>query len=70
MSAANPGPRGPVPHTVYVSFSAEINPATTQVLISVMSQQANQGVQAVYLMLSTPGGVTMNGLNLYDYRAS
>jgi ATP-dependent protease ClpP protease subunit len=51
---------------VYVSFSAEINPTTTEVLISVMSQQANQGVQAVHLMLSTPGGVTMNGLNLYN----
>ena len=52
--------------TVYVSFSAEINPTTTENLIAVLANQANQGVDHVYLMISTPGGNVMNGLNLYN----
>ncbi len=52
--------------TVYVSFSAEINVKTTESLIAVMSQQANDGVEHVYLMMSTPGGEVMSGLNLYN----
>jgi ATP-dependent Clp protease protease subunit len=51
---------------VYVSFSAEINASTTESLIAVMSNCANKGVKKVYLLLSTPGGFTMNGLNLYN----
>ena len=57
-------PQAPPP-IVYVSFSAEIVPATTESLIAVMANCANQQVPHVYLMLSTPGGVVMNGLNLY-----
>jgi ATP-dependent Clp protease, protease subunit len=51
---------------VYVSFSAEINANTTEVLIATLANQANSGVDHVYLMLSTPGGNVMNGLNLYN----
>ena len=51
---------------VYVSFSAEIIPSTTESLIAVMSNCANLKVKAVYLLLSTPGGMVMNGLNLYN----
>lgn len=51
---------------VYVSFSAEIIPSTTEALIAVMAQCANQGVPEVHLLLSTPGGAVMNGLNLYN----
>lgn len=51
---------------VCITFSAEINPSTTESLIAVMTQQANAGVQEVYLLLSTPGGSVMNGLNLYN----
>ena len=36
--------------TVYVSFSAEINVKTTESLIAVMSQQANDGVEHVSLL--------------------
>lgn len=50
---------------VYVSFSAEINPSTTESLIGVMANCANLNVQSVYLLLSTPGGMVMNGMNLY-----
>ncbi|MEE9167283.1 MAG: ATP-dependent Clp protease proteolytic subunit [Candidatus Neomarinimicrobiota bacterium] len=51
---------------VYVSFSAEISPATTESLINVMSRLANLEVREVYLLLSTPGGSVMNGMNLYN----
>lgn len=54
------------PHTVYVNFSAEINASTTETLIAAISNAVNQGVQNIYLMLSTPGGAVMNGLNLYN----
>ena len=51
---------------VYVSFSAEINMNTSESLIALMSQYASQGVKEVYLLLSTPGGQVMNGMNLYN----
>jgi len=52
--------------SVFVSFSAEIAPQTTETLIAVLGEQANKGVDEVCLMISTPGGSVMNGLNLYD----
>jgi ATP-dependent protease ClpP protease subunit len=52
--------------TVYVSFSAEINANTTESLLSVMAVLINQKAKAVHLLLSTPGGNVMNGLNLYN----
>jgi ATP-dependent Clp protease protease subunit len=51
---------------IYISFSAEINVNSTESLIAVLAQQANQAVDHVYLMLSTPGGSVMHGLNLYN----
>ena len=51
---------------VYVSFSAEISPHTTESLLAVMSNCANQGTKTVYLLLSTPGGSVMNGLDIYN----
>jgi ATP-dependent protease ClpP protease subunit len=56
----------PPPQIVYVSFSAEISPHTTESLLAVMSNCVNQGVKAVYLLLSSPGGSVMNGLNIYN----
>jgi len=50
---------------VYVSFSAEINPSTTEGLIAVMASCANEQVKKVYLLLSTSGGKVSNGLNIY-----
>lgn len=52
--------------TVYVSFSAEINPNTTESLIATMANLVNQGAKTVHLFLSTPGGNVMHGLNLYN----
>ncbi len=54
------------PAITFVSFSAEINPSTTESLIAVMAKCANDGVAEVYLMISTPGGSVMNGMNLYN----
>lgn len=56
----------PLPPEVYVSFSAEINPNSTESLIALLVQCVNQKVRHVYLMLSTPGGSVMNGFNLYN----
>jgi len=52
--------------TVYISFSAEINQATTEGLLGVCGQLVEKKVSTAYLMLSTPGGTVMNGLNLYN----
>jgi len=52
--------------TVYVSFSAEIVPKTTESLIAAMSNCANQGAAEVRLLVSTPGGNVMSGINLYN----
>jgi ATP-dependent Clp protease protease subunit len=51
---------------VYISFSSEINPMTTEGLLSVCAQQAGQGVTEVNLLLSSPGGGTANGITLYN----
>jgi ATP-dependent Clp protease, protease subunit len=56
----------PPPSTVYISFSAEIIPHTTESLIATVANFANQGVKQVYLLLSTPGGSVMHGMNLYN----
>ena len=52
--------------TAYVSFSAEITPQTSESLLAVCADLAKKQVDKVYLLLSTPGGNVMNGLNLYN----
>ena len=61
-----PGMMIKVPETVYVSFSAEISAHTTESLLAVMANCVNNKVKTVYLMLSTPGGSVMNGMNIYN----
>lgn len=56
--------------TTFISFSAEIIPQTTETLIAVLADQANKQIDEVYLMISTPGGLVMNGLNLYNVMRS
>jgi ATP-dependent protease ClpP protease subunit len=59
-------PSAPNPQkTAYVSFSAEINAHTTESLIAAMANCVGQ-VTKVNLLLSTPGGAVMNGINLYN----
>ncbi|MBI3319028.1 MAG: ATP-dependent Clp protease proteolytic subunit [Candidatus Omnitrophica bacterium] len=55
-----------VPSLVYVNFSAEIIPHTTESLIATCANLANQGVKTIYLLLSTPGGSVMHGMTLYN----
>jgi ATP-dependent Clp protease, protease subunit len=54
------------PPEVYVSFSAEISPNSTESLIALLSQLANEKRQHVCLLLSTGGGSVMHGMNLYN----
>jgi len=54
------------PKIAYISFSAEINANTTESLLATMANCANQRVEEVCLMISTPGGNVMNGMNLYN----
>jgi ATP-dependent protease ClpP protease subunit len=61
-----PHPPQQPPQVVYISFSAEINVKTCESLIAAMANCANQKVPEVYLMMSTPGGLVMNGMNLYN----
>lgn len=63
---AVPGMPQQPPQTVYVSFSAEIIPHTTESLLATCSNLSNQGVKQIYLLLSTPGGSVMHGMNLYN----
>jgi ATP-dependent protease ClpP protease subunit len=67
VEALRPVPAKPAAlRRVYVSFSAEINPNTSEALIELLAREANDGAQEIYLMFSTSGGGVMNGLNLYN----
>jgi ATP-dependent protease ClpP protease subunit len=57
---------GPIPDTVYVVFSAEINVSTSESLMATLANLVNKGVQTVYLAISTPGGQVPAGLTLYN----
>lgn len=59
-------PRPVVTDTVYISFSAEINAHTSESLLAVLANLVNQHVPHIYLLLSTPGGTVMNGMNVYN----
>ena len=59
-------PQQGVPDTVYVTFSAEINPKSAESLMAVMANCATQGVKTVYLAMSTPGGEVVQGITLYN----
>lgn len=53
--------------TVYVNFTADINPNTTESLLATMSMLIQKKVETVHLLLSTPGGSVMHGLTLYNF---
>ena len=54
------------PDTVYISFTAEINPTTTEVLLKACCELATKGVKTIYLLISTPGGSVACGTNVYN----
>jgi ATP-dependent protease ClpP protease subunit len=43
-----------------------VNPTTAEALLAAAAQIANAGVKELYLLLSTPGGSVMNGMNVYN----
>ena len=55
--------------SVYVIFTAEINPSTAEALIEVVTELVNHRVQEVHLALSTPGGMVMSGITLYNLQS-
>jgi ATP-dependent protease ClpP protease subunit len=57
---------GHVPPEVFVSFSAEINVNTAEALIATIANLANQSVARVVLLISSPGGDVMSGMNAYN----
>lgn len=50
----------------YVSFSAEIIPPTTEVLLATCANLANQEVETIHLLLSSPGGSVPHGISIYN----
>jgi ATP-dependent protease ClpP protease subunit len=51
----------------YVSFTSDVNPSSTEALLAVMGNLAQQKVQTVYFVLSTPGGQVASGLTIYNF---
>ena len=50
----------------YISFSAEIVPNTTEALLATCADLANNGAKDVVLLISTPGGNVIHGMNTYN----
>jgi ATP-dependent Clp protease protease subunit len=50
----------------FISFSAEVVPKTTEVLLATAANVFNQGHTEIHIMLSTPGGSVMHGINAYN----
>lgn len=50
----------------FVSFSAEVTVQTTEGLLNTMANCANGGITEVHLLLSSPGGSVMHGINVYN----
>jgi ATP-dependent protease ClpP protease subunit len=55
-----------IPPVHYVSFLAEINPTTSETLLGIFGELIKNGASTVYLLISTPGGNVMCGMNLYN----
>lgn len=67
MTAQEPTPPAPqAAPAAYVTFSAEIDVTTTEQLLNTMAIAANQNIPEVHLLLSTPGGSVMHGINIYN----
>lgn len=56
----------PTYNTAYISFSAQIDPTTTEQLIATSTNLIGQGFNCLYYLFSTPGGGVMNGFNIYN----
>jgi len=63
---AQPGVPIQVPTTCYISFSAEINPTTSEGLLRACCELSSKGVKTIYLLLSSPGGSVQSGIHVYN----
>ncbi len=52
---------------IFINFSAEINPHTSEALMSFFAEQINNGENEFYIMLSSFGGSVKDGITLYNY---
>lgn len=52
---------------IYINFSVEINQHTSEALMSFLADNINKGEKEYYILLSSPGGSTDNGVTLYNY---
>jgi ATP-dependent protease ClpP protease subunit len=50
----------------FISFQAEVNQSTSEVLLSVIAKQIQEGRRDIHLLLSTPGGSTTSGISIYN----
>jgi len=50
----------------FVSFSADINPQTTEVLLGNIAHLIGQGFRKIHLLLSTPGGSVSHGITIFN----
>jgi ATP-dependent Clp protease, protease subunit len=50
----------------FVSFCADINPQTTEVLLGNVASLISQGFRNIHLLLSTPGGSVQHGITMYN----
>lgn len=50
----------------FVSFCAEVNPTTTEILLGVFAQLVGQGHREIHLLLSAGGGSVMHGIAAYN----
>lgn len=58
-------PKAKAVKPLYVSFIAEINPATATALLGAIAQQMNN-FDELHLLLSTPGGNVREGIAVYN----
>jgi ATP-dependent protease ClpP protease subunit len=65
-----PGIQLPLPNAArppaFISFCADINPQTTEILLGNVSALIGQGFREIHLLLSTPGGSVQHGITMYN----
>ena len=52
--------------SVYISFTAMVNPQTAQQLVAACAVQANNGIDELVLVLSSQGGGVDDGIMIYN----
>lgn len=52
---------------IYINFSAEINPHTSEALMGFLAENTSKGEKEFYILLSSNGGSVKDGVTLYNY---